>query len=645
MGESPMIEYAGRLVAGSKVDVLSIDVFDTAVQRDLLAPTHLFAAVETEFAKKFGVSLAKGAAELRIAAEDAARLKISAREDISIDDIRSEMLVLRKEYTSEQVQWFIEKEIELELACVSANSDIFALYQAAIEKGLRVFFVSDMYLPEQVIRKILHRCGYREFEKLFVSSETGLTKRTGNAFSLLIREAGIDPRKILHVGDQLEGDFQAPKKKGMSAALYKPDYARITRRVKSSSGVELVSRAVKRVIHEAKDASTADRYRIYGREVGVFLVYPWMRWLEKKTIEHQIDKMVFLARDGYLPKKIFDLRASRGPHSPAGAYLEVSRRPLNLAKVTKVDEKSFQFLCSGEEGISPLQILDRLGLPLEVAQDRKLWSAQKLIRTEEQRDELFFSMLNFEGDVVSACHRVRDRVKGYLNTKFPLEGKNVGIVDLGWRGTLQDGLEDVLRRECHFSGRLIGCYFGLIPGTDLRESEFSLKEGFSCQPGTARTDYQSLLIPLMEVLLGAPEGSTCDYEDELLVFRPKYVSNSMESAQYQDRIRHFQDGVLGALSLGSDSVLGMEEYLETDRGANLSLGCLKILGALEESILFSDLSDLRHWDGLDHNGPGIRLKEHPGMPWRQPTFGELFIQRAKVLIKKALRPVWSRLIE
>ena len=70
----------------------------------------------------------------------------------------------------------LERETELQVCC--PNLPMKAIYEKALKGQKRILIVSDMYLEEPLIIKILERCGYHGYEKLYLSSAYGMCKST-----------------------------------------------------------------------------------------------------------------------------------------------------------------------------------------------------------------------------------------------------------------------------------------------------------------------------------------------------------------------------------------------------------------------------------------------------------------------------------
>ena len=94
-----------------------------------------------------------------------------------------------------------------------------AFYQMAKKKKKPILITSDMYLRETVIRRILKRCGYGDFERLYLSSSYGLCKSTGTIYDVIKKDYPLRRGKLLHIGDHVKSDFWMARKKGIKACL------------------------------------------------------------------------------------------------------------------------------------------------------------------------------------------------------------------------------------------------------------------------------------------------------------------------------------------------------------------------------------------------------------------------------------------
>lgn len=108
-----------------------------------------------------------------------------------------------------------EEEKKLEIQLCSQRKSVKELFDAALISGKKVIIVSDMYLDEETIIKILNKNGYYGYEKLYLSSTLRLTKNNGALFKRVLEDLNVSGNKILHLGDTWQNDITNAKAVGI----------------------------------------------------------------------------------------------------------------------------------------------------------------------------------------------------------------------------------------------------------------------------------------------------------------------------------------------------------------------------------------------------------------------------------------------
>lgn len=188
-------------------DVISFDVFDTLIERKCGRPTNVFRIMEEQVDEKDFV-------RRRVEADRNARIR-SSKEEVTLDEVYECFAGLSLEKKD------LYKAIELECEKSHATSKTIgkSLFEYAKENGKRVLVISDMYLPETFIGCLLEGNGYQGFEKLYVSSEHGLRKKTGRLYQYVEGDLKIDVKTWLHIGDNPITDFFGAKKMSIASSI------------------------------------------------------------------------------------------------------------------------------------------------------------------------------------------------------------------------------------------------------------------------------------------------------------------------------------------------------------------------------------------------------------------------------------------
>ena len=200
---STFLENARKKI--KQYDVISFDIFDTLLLRPYAQPTDLFKHIE-QFS---GMS---GFCQERIDAEHRVRNSYQIGEEITFDEIYGEINPKFKKCK--------KLELEMEYQTLRRNEEIFLLYQEALKNKKKIIIISNMYLPEDFISKVLHKNGYKNYTKLFVSSKERLSKNTSNLFRFALNDVKVPASKVLHIGDNRHDDYDMAKLAGIDSLLY-----------------------------------------------------------------------------------------------------------------------------------------------------------------------------------------------------------------------------------------------------------------------------------------------------------------------------------------------------------------------------------------------------------------------------------------
>lgn len=251
-------------------EVISFDVFDTLIFRTVGKPEKIFDLIvpeDGEFKK------------VRMQAEHKVR-SLSTAEDITLDEIYA---VVAEHYGNDRAEELKQREIQQEMQQTYANPEALWFYRYLQGLGKRIVITSDMYLPTEVVERILEKAGYRGYERIYVSGECGLSKRSGNLYRRMIRDCRT--KNILHIGDHAVSDYYRAKEAGIRAFLYHRE----------------------------------DKIRVFAKN-RYEVEQDCKKWAKRIGKEYKPDLIVFIAKSGFLFAKpmaevfgceMVDIRVSR----------------------------------------------------------------------------------------------------------------------------------------------------------------------------------------------------------------------------------------------------------------------------------------------------------------------------------------------
>lgn len=354
------LELSRKMILDQKIDIVSFDIFDTLIERPFLHSDDTFDFISIEYNKIKKSKKYIDFATYRRNAQKMTYEKIRKENpfvfEITLDEIYAE-LTDEGLVSPEEAAYLKEKEIELEYRFCKMRSIGKYLYDFAIRAGKKIICISDMYLDQKVIEKILIQNGYTQTFKIYVSSAEKVCKSDGRLFKRVISDLKVQPSRILHIGDNALSDFEVPQKLGMAtihisasrdilkgtcigrysgnSSLYimGSDYNPIN--YTGYLGNRCVAGVVaNKVFNNPFIQFNADSdFDANPNIVGYYLlgtyVFSVAKWLLKNARRGGYDTIHFFARDGLIFKRAYDILAENSDEkSPSSNYLHVSRKSL-----------------------------------------------------------------------------------------------------------------------------------------------------------------------------------------------------------------------------------------------------------------------------------------------------------------------------
>jgi len=245
-----------------------------------------------------------------------------------------------------------------------------------------------------------------------------------------------------------------------------------------------------------------------------------------ETLEvNGVKKVFFLSREGQPLKQMFDLYCDRVGVRVQSHYLEVSRRSTLLPSFTSLAEERYETLFRQYRSMSLLEFLSSLGLEsycTELSKELGLSDSQTANRLGDFPSSELFSRLKVLPRFIAIYdHERLARRAAFLRYLITLSDGEIPadlvVVDVGWKGTIQDNLFAMLCREPNsVVTSVTGYYIGLIdqgaagPNNRKHGLLFSSVNGH-----TPRFHVFNENRALFEILLAADHGSVASYEMDM----------------------------------------------------------------------------------------------------------------------------------
>lgn len=482
-----------------QVSCVSFDIFDTLIRRQVSIPRDVFSIVEKMYNTNHKPPVSFY--DLRTQAESLAR-EHSKSEEITIEEIYQRISLGNNE-KKELME--LEKYVEIHVS--TGNKDGLRIFQYCREKQKRIVLTSDMYLDNQTIVEILKKSGITGYEKLYLSSDRKVTKRSGKLFELLLKEENINSKDVLHIGDNAASDVQIPRSKGMKVfhlpsdrheiQLYR-DKQRISvfenkvrmsifwKRLHEYKKWPALRRAILKVCRpllkskrRQHDVNIADAFRStnfftgIGEQIGWCvlgpLLYGFSSWLYDAVQNEKPDKVLFLSRDGAIIKRAYETYSKRD--SGFCQYVYASRRALVMPVMWKTGNFDYIRKTFFPSESTVRQLMDIIGVDISTCHEE--------LSKAELTEDSHVTIVDFEEN--SKIKKFFSLAKPLIESKMQEEYnsavkywrcvtrdlKKVFIVDVGWSGSIQKALQIVLKDEIEHGLQIQGWYFGIAPNAHM----------------------------------------------------------------------------------------------------------------------------------------------------------------------------------
>ncbi|MDK0859982.1 HAD-IA family hydrolase [Clostridium perfringens] len=455
-----------------KVEIIFFDFFDTIVHRK----------VNPEYVKKIwakNIIIAFGIEEtveniynMRISLENYLREqneKLGFDKEFNYFELIEELykkLLYNNIIEKEKVQFkhffdiclSIENNIELKVQYLNTNfiNNISTLKEA----GFKIGCISDFYLPKDSILKFMEYNNINKyFDFIYVSSEYKLTKNSGRLYELVIKD--LEVKNGLMVGDNKYCDINIAKTKGLNT--YWIDDKNIKNgykyQWKNSKNKNRISKELIKISKE--NCEDSDIFTNYA-----FTLYLFIARLYNIFVKEGVKDVFFLSREGEFLKKLFDLYQESQIYNKCFTikthYLLVSRASTFLASLKELEEEDFGRLFRQYNDISLYDFLYSLTFDKDEIKAIELeLNVNGMEKINCFKDSDVFKNLKKNNKFISIYDKKRkeqyNNFMDYLKSfNVNLREDGLNIVDIGWKGTMQDNLREILGDSICINGYYLG---------------------------------------------------------------------------------------------------------------------------------------------------------------------------------------------
>lgn len=318
-------------------------------------------------------------------------------------------------------------------------------------------------------------------------------------------------------------------------------------------------------------SDSADEANVYDHVLAPAL-YGFVCWVLREAVANGIQRLYFLARDGYFMYLIAQKLCEKLQLPVSCQYLSCSRYSIRLPMYHRDYEEALGYICRGGIDLTMDRILNRAALDEEEKQQVLDNLNEKLKSSFQMKEHLPYAKLQqirqclcenvyFRGCLERHSKEALPGLEGYLKQEGLLDDIPSALVDSGWVGSMQKVLNEAIQyirqrdisKEAAGRRARISDALGVNPGDagqndskmDEKELEgyywglYELPEAvnpsnYHCyyfSPGEHIREKVYFSNCLFETIFSAPHGMTMGYAKKGDTYMPVYTQIS--AAQYE----------------------------------------------------------------------------------------------------------------
>ncbi len=447
----------------------------------------------------------------------------------------------------------VHGEICQEIAVSFLDKDLLQLLEQYSYNEL--ILISDFYMSAAKIKRILTAKQVPlPFNTIFVSCDTKLNKKSGRLFHHVLTSLKADPQSIIHIGDNLHADIEMARHAGLRTYHF-IETNHHTNRLDNErffasrcnpgqqAGRHLERRLKKYVLSLQKSHG---KNKLFREGVELSLIFAGFGlYIQEICYRKKHQHVYFFTRECIFFRKIFDRLQQHNPYDlpPVSVHLlPVSRLSTFFPSLQEISCHALMRLWSQYHTQSMQSLFSSLGL--DAANYLSFFlkygiNEDELISKpwQDKRIQLLFDDPDFKDVLIGIQQKKRKQLFRYFNSQeFGLQSKAL-VVDIGWRGTIQDNIAYLFPQVS-----IDGVYLGL---QKFFNSQPPHTNKFAYIADANKGDFHPMLVHVipLEMLCYGPGGSAIGYREgangQVL---PNYEAN--DDQFYHQWISTIQEGIL-----------------------------------------------------------------------------------------------------
>lgn len=490
----------------------SFDIFDTLITRKVATPSGIFLTMQEKLIsdsrfEDIPLYIKENFYTLRQHSEALARKSycIKGCEDKTFEQIY-EALGCNGMLTPNQIERIKSLELEIEEECVVGVEENINRIKEYVQEGKNVVLISDMYLSAEQIRHLLCKVDiiFRNIE-IYVSSECKKTKGSTNLFKYVQCEKKVKFSNWTHIGDNDFADGRAPRRLGIKTEIYKGTMLKKSeKKVIDGKQRDIQAQYTIGLSRRIRVQNHLAGAKSIGASVGGIMLVPYVQWVLSEAQRREIRRLYFIARDGYVLKKIADIIIEKCNYQIETRYLYGSRKAWRMPSYKKEDSLEIFFKMAHLGQLHTVGDLSKIFfiseeefrkyLPIKYRNYEKVsWNDIMYFKSFLEEREDFKEMLEKESE------KRRKNVIGYLKQEIDFTQNDFAFVELSGSGATQECLVKICGE--FYDKDIITFFLNLD----------NIKHGEKCLFLNYLQNNNRMTV-IIENLCRAPHGQTISYE-------------------------------------------------------------------------------------------------------------------------------------
>lgn len=437
----------------------------------------------------------------------------------------------------------LKEEVELERSLQYLDKETYEAIKYFKSKNKKLAIISDFYLSSKEIECFLDSIGLSiYFDKIFVSCDMKCNKVCGSIYQKVLEELCTTGDKCIMIGDSYKFDVLNAQKFGITAY-----HKRWKSKVDNRYDQETVAKEFMKIQGVNKKGSIS--YSNYAFALYMFIEKLYINLRKTNTRD-----VYFLSREGELLKKLFDIYQETmifsGNILIRSHYLFVSRQSTYAASLKSLNDETFNTIFMEYKNISPKAFLTSIGFTEDnINSLSTMFDFDFNVSVDDFKSSYEFEKIKKEELFLKLYDQIRVEKNKLLKDYFAQVGigkeDKLSLVDVGWKGTMQDNIYNIYDGLIYVNGY----YFGVTGRCNNYVTNKKVGLMFSDNP------YKTNLFELwafdktfLERLLFASHPSTINYDFEDGIIKPVFKSYESEKACLQ-LIKPIQDELISKFKL------------------------------------------------------------------------------------------------